>query len=144
MSRLPRWQVVVKNPPASSGNPGGWGLILGSGRSPGEGNGNPLQYSCLENPKDWGAWRTESDTIGHPGTPRNTRDSVADKHKLTSHRSGGWKSKFKVRADLAPDKGFLAHNCCLFTGFLHGRKRKGALWDLFIRALIPLTGVPPS
>ena len=33
------------------------GLIPGSGSSPGEGNGNPLQYSCLENPKDRGAWR---------------------------------------------------------------------------------------
>ena len=33
------------------------GLIPGSGRSPGEGNGNPLQYSCLENPMDGGAWR---------------------------------------------------------------------------------------
>ena len=32
------------------------GLIPGSGRSPGEGNDNPLQYSCLENPMDWGAW----------------------------------------------------------------------------------------
>ena len=32
------------------------GLILGSGRSPREGNGNPLQYSCLENPMDGGAW----------------------------------------------------------------------------------------
>ena len=32
------------------------GLIPGLGRSPGEGNGNPLQYSCLENPKDQGAW----------------------------------------------------------------------------------------
>ena len=35
---------------------GDLGLILGSGRSPGEGNGNPLQYSCLENPMDRGAW----------------------------------------------------------------------------------------
>ena len=33
------------------------GLIPGSGRSPGEGNGNPLQYSCLENPMDKGAWQ---------------------------------------------------------------------------------------
>ena len=38
----------------SAGDPG---LISGSGRSPGEGNGPPLQYSCLENPKDKGAWR---------------------------------------------------------------------------------------
>ena len=38
-------------------NVGDLGLITGSGRSPGESNGNPLQYSCLENPMDRGAWR---------------------------------------------------------------------------------------
>ena len=37
-------------------NAGDLGLIPGSGRSPGEGNGNPLQYSCLENSTDTGAW----------------------------------------------------------------------------------------
>ena len=37
-------------------NAGDLGLISGSGRSPGEGNGNPLQYSCLENPMEGGAW----------------------------------------------------------------------------------------
>ena len=41
---------------ASACNAGDLGLIPGSGRSPGEGNGNPLQYSCLENPMDGGAW----------------------------------------------------------------------------------------
>ena len=41
---------------ASAYNEGDPGSILGSGRSPGEGNGNPLQYSCLENPMDGGAW----------------------------------------------------------------------------------------
>ena len=45
---------VVKDPPANEEDAG---LILGSGRSPGEGNGNPLQYSCLENSMDRGAWR---------------------------------------------------------------------------------------
>ena len=44
--------LVVKNPPA---NAGGAGLIPGWERSPGEGNGNPLQYSCLRNPMDRGA-----------------------------------------------------------------------------------------
>ena len=39
--------LMVKNPPASAGDIRGVGLIPGSGRSPGEGNGNPLQYSCL-------------------------------------------------------------------------------------------------
>ena len=41
---------------ASAYNVGDLGSISGSGRSPGEGNGNPLQYSCLENPMDGGAW----------------------------------------------------------------------------------------
>ena len=45
---------VVKNPPANAGDAD---LIPGLGRSSGEGNGNPLQYSCLENPMDGGAWR---------------------------------------------------------------------------------------
>ena len=45
---------VVNNPPASAG---GISLIPGAGRSPGEGNGSPLQYSCLGNPMDKGACR---------------------------------------------------------------------------------------
>ena len=45
---------IVKNPTGSGGDSG---LIPGSGRSPGEGHGNPLQYPCLENAVDGGAWR---------------------------------------------------------------------------------------
>ena len=48
---------MVKNPRANAGNLRDAGSIPGSGRSPGGGNGNPLQYSCLENPMDRGAWR---------------------------------------------------------------------------------------
>ena len=48
---------VVKNPPANSGDTGYVSSIPGSGRSPGKGNGNPLQYSCLGNSVDRGAWR---------------------------------------------------------------------------------------
>ena len=44
----------------SAFNTGDSGSVPGSGRSPGEGNGNPLQYSCLENPMDRGAWRVWS------------------------------------------------------------------------------------
>ena len=44
---------MVKNPPANTGDAGS---IPGPGRFPGEGNGNPLQYACLENPIDGGAW----------------------------------------------------------------------------------------
>ena len=44
---------AVKNPPANAGD---MSLVSGSGSSPGEGNGNPLQFSCLENTMDRGAW----------------------------------------------------------------------------------------
>ena len=49
--------IVVKNLPSSSGDLRGGGLIPGSGRTPGRGHGSPLQYSCLENPMDRGAWQ---------------------------------------------------------------------------------------
>ena len=48
--------AVVKNLPANTGH---LGSVCGSGRSPGEGNRNPLQYSCLGNPMDRGAWRAK-------------------------------------------------------------------------------------
>ena len=65
---------MVKNLPANAGDAG---LISGSGRCPGGGNGNPLQYSCLENPMDRGAWwaiahgATESDTTSAENTALN-------------------------------------------------------------------------
>ena len=49
--------LVVKNPPVNSGDIRDAGLIPGSGRSPGGRHDNPLQYSCLENPMDRGAWQ---------------------------------------------------------------------------------------
>ena len=63
---------VVKNPSVNAGDAS---LILGLVRSPGEGNGNPLQYSCLGNPMDRGVWWatvhrvTELDTPKFPDTP---------------------------------------------------------------------------
>ena len=49
--------LVVKNLPANAGDIRDMGLIPRLGRSPAEGNGYPLQYSCLENPMDRGAWQ---------------------------------------------------------------------------------------
>ena len=49
--------LVVKNPLANAGNVKDMGSIPGWGRSPGGGHGNPLQYFCLENPIDRGAWK---------------------------------------------------------------------------------------
>ena len=82
---LPSWRyLVVKNLPANAGDSRRAGLHPGSGKSPGEENGNPLQYSCLDNPMDRGAWlatlhgghkesaRTES--TSHPCT-QTTREA---------------------------------------------------------------------
>ena len=54
---------VVKNLPANAGNTGDSGLFPGSGISPGEGNGNTLQYSCLGNPMDRRAWKATAQEL---------------------------------------------------------------------------------
>ena len=60
---------AVKNPPANAGE---LGSIPASGRSPGEGNGNPLHYSCLRNPMDRGVWQA---TVQNGVTKNQTRIS---------------------------------------------------------------------
>ena len=65
---------VVKNPPANAGDTGS---ISELGRSPGEGNGNPLQYSCLENSMDRAAWWATVPGIGY--------DWVANTHTAVTH-----------------------------------------------------------
>ena len=66
--------LVVKNPPANAGDIKDAGLIPGSGRSPVGRHGNPLYYSCLENPMDRGAWKftfhrsQKSDLTERPST----------------------------------------------------------------------------
>ena len=57
--------LALKNLPASAG---GESLIPGSGRPPGEGNGNPLRYSCLENPMDRGDWWVTVFGVAKSGT----------------------------------------------------------------------------
>ena len=65
-------ELVVKNPPVNAGNVRDTGSIPGSGRSPGEGNDTPLQYSCLGNPMDRGAWQA---TVHGAATTAHTPDS---------------------------------------------------------------------
>ena len=69
---------VVKNPPAKAGDAGDAGSIPGLGRSPGGGNGNPLQYLCRANPMDRGAWWAIVQ-----GVPKETR--LSTRHALNSH-----------------------------------------------------------
>ena len=81
-------RLLVKNPPASAG---GAGLMPGWGRSPGGGNGYPLQYSCLGNPMDKGAWQAAvhgvakslSDSTGATICAEDTTVNKRDKSPLS-------------------------------------------------------------
>ena len=77
---------VVKNPPANAGD---MDLILGSERSSGEGNGNPLQYSCLENPMDRGArWAAVHGVVEELDTCwRLNNNKTITKYMLTNQNS---------------------------------------------------------
>ena len=74
--------LVVKNLPARAGNIRDMGLIPGSGRFPAKGNGNPLRYSCLENPMDRGTWKA---TV-HRVAQSQTQLKLISTH---THCSGG-------------------------------------------------------
>ena len=80
---------VVKSLPTNAGDAG---LIPGSGRSPGEGNGNPLHYSCLENPMDWEAWKAivhrvaELDTTEQLHTHTHTHTEAKTNFKILSQK----------------------------------------------------------
>ena len=66
---------------APASNAGDLGSIPGLGRSPGEGNGNPLQYSCLENPMDRGAWQA---TVHWVTKSRTRLSNFTSPHKLSN------------------------------------------------------------
>ena len=74
--------LVVKNPPATSGDVRDVGSILGLGRFPGGGNGNPLQYSCPENPTDRGDWRATVHGVSKSWTRLKQLSTPACKPKI--------------------------------------------------------------
>ena len=74
---------MVKNPPASAGDPGDMGLIPGSGRSPRKRNGNTLGYSCLGNPMDRGAWQATVNGVAK-NTPCPAKKKTATEHNLVN------------------------------------------------------------
>ena len=67
---------VVKNPPANPATARDTGSIPGLGKSPGEENGNPLQYSCLGNPMDRGAWRATVHGVAKNQTRLRTAHNI--------------------------------------------------------------------
>ena len=83
--------LVVKNLPASAGDIRDAGLVPGLGRSPGGEHGNPLQYSCLENPMDRGAWLATVHRAAKSWTRLkrlSTHSRVEDKKLRTSEAEG--------------------------------------------------------
>ena len=73
--------AVVKKLPANAGDAEGLGLTSGLGRSPGEGNGNSLQYFCLENPMDRGAWQATVHGVAKCRTQLSTHVHIREKGK---------------------------------------------------------------
>ena len=94
---------MVKNLPAVKDN---WGLIPGSGTSPGEGNGNPFQYSCLANPMDRGAWWVQSIAslrVRHDWAHMQSKVMIHDEYKyikfIRNHNVLYQKKKFLPNID---------------------------------------------
>ena len=76
-----------KNPLANIGDVRDVGSIPGSGRSPGEGCGNPLQYSCLENPMDRGAWQTMVHRVAKSWTQLKLVSTYTHTQAITTKRT---------------------------------------------------------
>ena len=99
--------LVVKDPSTSARDSRDPGSISGSGRSPGEGNGHPLQCSCLQNPMDRGAWQA-----GVHGVKKG-RAQLATEHTQQQYKFVVWRAYGSVIW------GRGCHECCL----KHGKNR---------------------
>ena len=80
---------VVKNPPANCWRCKRLGFDPGSGKSLGEGNGNLLQYSCLGNPRDRGAWRA---TVHGAATEQDTTQRPDNNKRQGWQKEGAWRT----------------------------------------------------
>ena len=91
--------LLVKNPSVNAGDVRDAGSIPGLGRSPGEGNSNPLQYSCLENPMDRGAWRATFHGVA--------KSQIRLKCLSTSHIQSSFNPDVKISLDqLSTERNF--------------------------------------
>ena len=79
--------LMLKNSPADAGGIREACLIPGSGRSPEEENGNPLHYSCLENPKDWSAWQAAVHGVAESWTWACSKQEGQDSSPVCSPQS---------------------------------------------------------
>ena len=106
IKRVKYWSLVVKNSPANVGDVRVVGSIPGSGRSPGGGHGNPLQYFCLKNPMDRGNWQA---TI-HGITKSWTRLSLHTHTHTHTHPTQAVITEVAGICQASHSRGFLAPN----------------------------------
>ena len=122
--------LVVKNPPANAGDIRDAGSIPGSGRFPGGGHGNPLQYSCLENPMDRGAWGATVDGVAKCWT-RLKRLSVHASLTLSIYPSNCTHCARSGNAAAKSTPSMLELlKAKILLGLLTQEKRPSLLWDL--------------
>ena len=81
------------------------GLIPGSGRSLGEGNSNPLQYACLGNPTDRGAWRATVHGVAESDMTKRLKNNTSNKEKGRGREEGKKEVKGVAKARLKPFHG---------------------------------------
>ena len=104
--------LVVKNPIAHAGDVKDMGLVPGSGRSPGGGRGNPLQFSRLENPVDRGDWQATVHRVAQNQTQLKQLGMHISQHKIHFHPfafcSGSQEADFSQAASTGLPSGFWA------------------------------------
>ena len=135
-----RVALVVKNLPANAGDRTSAGSIPGSGRSPERGHGNPLQYSCHENPIDRGAWWARVHGVAKSQTPLKwvsmsiRRLLQADKE--TNHTyTYDWDLRPLVKKKREREK--ICDLCHGFISYINTNARRALLWV----EMYPLIGV---
>ena len=109
--------LVVKNLPANAGDSKGWISIPGWGRSPGGGQGNPLQYSCLENSMDRGAWLATFHRVAESDMTEVTQQQIKAMKDIKTHYLHFKRTKYNAGQSpqlisslhfIAPQSGFAA------------------------------------
>ena len=110
---------VVKNPPANAEDTGDSGLIPGLGRSPGGGNANSLQYSCLGNPMDRGAWRATVHRVAKSRTRPSTGTYGSEAGRVTRFGKRAFACVIKDMEMKRPSQitRMGPNDCCLCRGY---------------------------
>ena len=115
--------LVVKNLPANAGDRRYTGSIPGSERSPGGGDGNPLQYSCLDNPTDRGAWRA---TVHEVAKSRTWLKRLSMHAHTRKHALNEWMNAHIPRPQLMPCEA--SHTAPVFNSVVMPVIMASSLW----------------